>query len=179
MRVISGQKRGKKLETLKGDAVRPTTDKVKESVFNIIQFDVVGSSFLDLFAGSGQIGIEALSRGACTATFVDVSKDSINVVKKNLVSADLSENAVVMLSDALRFLKITGEKFDIAFLDPPYNSNLLKNILPLLPSIMSEKGIIICEYSVGDDLPADFANFQLSKVYKYGKIALSVYRVKK
>lgn len=179
MRVISGQKRGKKLETLKGDAVRPTTDKVKESVFNIIQFDVVGSNFLDLFAGSGQIGIEALSRGARQATFVDASKDSINVVKRNLVSADLSENAVVMLSDALRFLKTTGEKFDIAFLDPPYNSNLLNNVLLLMPNVMKENGIIICEYSIGEDLPDNFADFWLSKTYRYGKIALSVYRMKK
>lgn len=179
MRVISGQKRGKKLETLKGDAVRPTTDKVKESVFNIIQFDVVGSNFLDLFAGSGQIGIEALSRGARQATFVDASKDSINVVKKNLVSADFSKNAVVVSSDSLRFLKTTGERFDIAFLDPPYKSNLLKNALPLMPNAMAENGIIICEYSVGEDLPDNFADFWLSKTYKYGKIALSVYRVKK
>ena len=179
MRVISGQKRGKKLETLKGDAVRPTTDKVKESVFNIIQFDVVGSNFLDLFAGSGQIGIEALSRGARQATFVDASTDSINVVKKNLVSADLSENAVVINSDSLRFLKTTGERFDIAFLDPPYKSNLLKNALPLMPNVMAENGIIICEYAVGEDLPDNFADFWLSKTYKYGKIAVSVYRGKK
>ena len=169
MRVISGQKRGKKLETLKGDAVRPTTDKVKESVFNIIQFDVVGSSFLDLFAGSGPIGIEALSRGARQATFVDASTDSINAVKKNLVSADFSKNAVVVSSDSLRFLKTTGEKFDIAFLDPPYKSNLLNNALPLMPNVMTKNGIIICEYSVGEDLPPDFANFQLCKVYKYGR----------
>ena len=79
MRVISGQKRGKKLEVLVGEAVRPTTDKVKESIFNVVQFEVAGAKFLDLFAGSGQIGIEALSRGAQLATFVDENKTSINV----------------------------------------------------------------------------------------------------
>lgn len=178
MRVISGQKRGKKLELLKGDKVRPTTDKVKESVFNVIQFDVTGSNFLDLFAGSGQMGIEALSRGATHATFVDESRVSVEVVKRNLVATDLLEKAEVMNMDSVNFLKKSDKVFDIAFLDPPYKSSLLNDTLFLVASAMSKSGIIICEHPIDEILPEDFSNFCLSKVYKYGQIAISVYRGK-
>ena len=111
MRVISGQKRGKKLEALVGDTVRPTTDKVKESIFNVIQFDIFGAKFLDLFAGSGQIGIEALSRGAQLATFVDKNKESINVVKRNLSSTGFEKNAKVINMDSILFLEKSSEIF--------------------------------------------------------------------
>lgn len=176
MRVISGQKRGKKLEVLVGETVRPTTDKVKESVFNVIQFDVAGSKFLDLFAGSGQIGIEALSRGAQFVTFVDEGKDAICVIKKNLSATNLQKNAKVVNINSIKFLKETKNVFDIAFLDPPYMSNLLDESLGLIANVMSESGIVICEHPLDKLLPDKFDDFLLSKIYKYGKIKLSVYR---
>ena len=118
MRVITGKARGRKLITLSGDDVRPTTDKVKESVFSIIQFEVEGRRFLDLFAGSGQMGIEALSRGAKSATFLDLRKDAISVVRKNLEALNLAEDADVRCTDSLGFLRSTSEKFDVVFVDP-------------------------------------------------------------
>lgn len=178
MRVISGQKRGKKLEVLIGEAVRPTTDKVKESVFNVVQFEVAGAKFLDLFAGSGQIGIEALSRGAQLATFVDKNKTSINVVKRNLSETNFEKSAKVINMDSILFLKKTKDVFDIAFLDPPYNSSLLDEAIFLIQNVMSEKGVIIFEHPIEKHLPDKFSDFCLSKVYKYGKIAVSVYRRK-
>ncbi len=176
MRVISGQKRGKKLEVLLEQTVRPTTDKVKESVFNVIQFEIAGARFLDLFAGSGQIGIEALSRGALLATFVDENKTSINVVKRNLSATNLENNSKIVNMDSILFLKRTDEIFDIAFLDPPYMSDLLDEAIFLIPKVMSKNGIVICEHSIEKILPDKFADFTLSKVYKYGKIEISVYR---
>lgn len=177
MRVIAGQKRGKKLDRLKDKAVRPTTDKVKESIFNVIQFDVEGANFLDLFAGSGQMGIEALSRGASRAVFVDVNKDAINVIKRNLTATDFVAKATVVNTDSTLFLKRQEEgSVDIAFLDPPYRSEALDAALLLLPRVMANGGIIICEHPVDSDLLRSLANFRLTKAYKYGKIAVSVYR---
>ena len=125
MRVITGTARGRVLRTLEGEDVRPTTDRVKEAVFSIIQFEIEGRRVLDLFAGSGQLGIEALSRGAASATFVDMSKDSLSAVKYNLEHTKLGDNAKVVQTDALSFLKLTKDKFDIVFLDPPYASSLV------------------------------------------------------
>ena len=176
MRVVSGKKRGKKLETLNGDTVRPTTDKVKESVFNVIQFELSGASFLDLFAGSGQMGIEALSRGASKVTFVDINMSSINVINKNLVATSLFDNAEVVNTNALLFLKNVTDVFDIAFLDPPYKSDVLLDALFLIPKVMSKSGIIICEHPIDVILPDDVVDFKLTKMYKYGKIAISVFR---
>lgn len=176
MRVISGQKRGKKLEVLIGDAVRPTTDKVKESVFNIIQFELASVKFLDLFAGSGQIGLEALSRGASSATFVDKCKRSIDVVRRNLDETGFLNQSNVVNLDALLFLKKANSKFNIAFLDPPYNSSLLDETLFCVPNVMEQNGIIICEHPFEKILPDNFAGFSLKKIYKYGKIAVSLYR---
>lgn len=177
MRVIAGQKRGKKLDRLRDEAVRPTTDKVKESIFNVIQFDVAGANFLDLFAGSGQIGIEALSRGARQATFVDENRAAISVIKKNLTATEFMARATVVNANSALFLKKQRERlFDIAFLDPPYKSEVLDTALLLLPEVVAKSGIIICEHPVDLDLPLDLANFSLNKAYKYGKIAVSIYR---
>mgnify|MGYP002675531026 CR=1 FL=1 len=116
MRVITGTARGRVLRTLEGEDVRPTTDRVKEAVFSIIQFEIEGRRVLDLFAGSGQLGIEALSRGADSATFVDMSKDSLATVKYNLEHTKLGDRAKVIQTDALSFLKLTKDRFDIVFI---------------------------------------------------------------
>ena len=176
MRVISGHKKGKKLEWPKVDFIRPTTDKVKESIFNIIQFTTADADFLDLFAGSGQIGIEALSRGAKSVTFVDENKISINTIKKNLNIANLTQNSTVIRMDSIAFLKTTQNLFDVAFLDPPYNSEILTSAIILVQQVMKKNGVIICEHLLTLKLPDKINDFILSKTYKYGKIALSVYK---
>ena len=176
MRVITGSARGMKLKTLDGLDVRPTTDQVKESVFSIIQFEVEGARVLDLFAGSGQLGIEALSRGAQSAVFTDSSRAAVSVVKENLEHTRLAEKATVRNEDAIGFLKLTKDVFDIAFLDPPYGKGLIEKALEFLPDRMSENGIIVCETAKEETLPDAAGRFSKHKEYRYGKIKLTVYR---
>lgn len=177
MRVITGSARGRRLFTLEGNDVRPTTDRVKEALFSIVQFEIEGRRVLDLFAGSGQLGIEALSRGAAEAVFVDASKRSVEVVKKNLEVTSLSKSAVVLCTDSLAFLKTRREKFDIAFLDPPYSIGLLQKALELVPAVMNEGGVIVCEAPPDEPMPEEVGRFRLVKKYKYGKVSLFSYRV--
>lgn len=176
MRVITGTARGMKLKTLNGLAVRPTTDQVKESVFNIVQFEVPGARVLDLFAGSGQLGIEALSRGASAATFIDSSRESVAVINENLEHTKLSRCAIVKNEDALNFLNFTKDTFDIAFLDPPYRKDIITSVLPILSEKMSDGGVIICETAREEELPVSAGRFVFHKEYSYGKIKLTVYR---
>lgn len=175
MRVITGLCRGRKLVTPAGLDVRPTADNVKESVFSIIQFSVEGRRFLDAFAGSGQMGIEALSRGAAAAVFVDSSRQSLDAVKKNLSATGLEKNAKIVKGDTLAYLSSCGECYDIAFLDPPYRTGLLQSALALMPSVMSKNGIVICEHPVDEMTDESVGRLLLKKRYKYGKIMISVY----
>jgi len=145
VRVITGSARGRRIETLTGEDVRPTAERVKEAVFSIIQFHVEERRFLDLFAGSGQMGIEALSRGAKQAVFVDMRRESAELIKRNLSATALEANALVMNMDSLAFLKQAREPFDLAFLDPPYGAGLLQKALPGVAKIMNKGGVIICE----------------------------------
>ena len=172
MRVITGTARGRVLRTLEGEDVRPTTDRVKEAVFSIIQFEIEGRRVLDLFAGSGQLGIEALSRGAASATFVDMSKDSLSAVKYNLEHTKLGDNAKVVQTDALSFLKLTKDKFDIVFLDPPYASSLVVDSMTLLSDVVAAGGCAICD----SELPESFGELKFHRSYRYGKIKITVYR---
>ena len=175
MRVISGIAKGRKLTPLPGNVVRPTSDKVKEAVFSAIQFDIEGRRFLDLFAGSGQIGIEALSRGAKSAVFVDASQESVKVCKANIATVGFEERSKVVRSDALSFLNLTSEQFDIAFLDPPYNKGLLLSALTLCTEKMSAFGKIICEHPPEVILPGQVGGFEVYRKYRYGKINVTVY----
>lgn len=177
MRVITGSARGKRLITVPGnDLVRPTSEKVKESVFSSIQFDIEGRRILDLFAGSGQLGIEALSRGALKATFVDASDVSLSVVKQNLKGTDFESDAIIVKSDYKSFLAKTKEVFDIAFLDPPYSKGFLEEALPIVCEKMSDFGIIICEHPREEKLPLNVCDFSVYREYNFGKIAVSVYK---
>lgn len=176
MRVISGEKRGKRLISLEGDSVRPTTDRVKESLFSIIQFDLPGAKFLDLFAGSGQIAVEALSRGAGFAYLVDSSNKSIKVCAENVKACSYEEKTKLVSMKSDEFLKNTSEMFDVAFLDPPYHFGLLEENLMLLGEKMNKNGIIICEHPFSLPLPNVVGELSQYKSYKYGKIALTVYR---
>ena len=175
VRVITGSQRGRKLVSLEGDSVRPTTDKVKESIFNIIQFDVPDAKVLDLFAGSGQLGIEALSRGAESCVFVDSSSKSISVVEENLKITNFRDKAKTVRSDALGYLDRVIETYDIALLDPPYKAGLMEDAIERVAPHINENGVIVCETGSDEVLPENIFGFT-SKRYKYGKIALTVYR---
>ncbi len=176
MRVITGKARGRMLETLKGDDVRPTTDKVKEAIFSAIQFELEGRHFLDLFAGSGQMGIEALSRGCANATFIDRSKLATRVIERNLTVTNLKQFAKVLNVDSLAFMKTTNEYFDIIFVDPPYNKGILQEIMPLCAQRMKKTGVIICESALNDEILQKYYNFTLDRQRTYGKIKVSIYR---
>lgn len=178
MRVITGEARGRRLITLEGEDVRPTTDRVKEGMFNIIQFDLEGASVLDLFAGSGQLGIEALSRGAEHCTFVDSASSSIDVVKQNLKTVGYEKKSSVFCGDSKMYITLSRDKFDIALLDPPYNKNIIDGCLPAVAERMTACGVIICETSINEALPESTGEFFKHREYKYGKIKLTVYRKK-
>ena len=177
MRVITGIARGRKLKELPGLETRPTTDKVKESLFNIIQFDIEGRQVLDLFAGTGQMGIEALSRGAAFCTFVDLRKEAAAVVRENLAHTKLAEHARVIQGDYMAFLTGSREKFDLVFLDPPYNTGMLEKALETIAKIdiMTENGIIVCESAAEAVLPELEAPYEKGREYRYGKIKLTLY----
>ncbi len=178
MRVISGSARGRRLKELQGMDTRPTTDKVKESLFNIIQFEIEGRRVLDLFGGTGQLGIEALSRGADHCTFVDMRKEAAALIRENLRLAGLSERSRVVQGDALSFLSSCGEKFDVILLDPPYHTELLEKSVERITEfdILREHGIMICESAAERELPALPPPYERGREYRYGKIRLTVCR---
>lgn len=178
MRVITGSARGKRLKEPRNQDTRPTTDRVKEGLFNIVQFDLEGRRVLDLFAGTGQLGIEALSRGAAHVTFVDLRRESAALVQENLALTGLADRANVVQGDSLAFLAACGEKFDMVFIDPPYNTPLLEQALELAAKIdiLREHGIMICESAAERQLPPLNAPYCRGKEYRYGQIKLTAYR---
>lgn len=177
MRVITGSARGRRLTTVPGnEIVRPTSEKVKEAIFSSIQFDIEGRRILDLFAGSGQLGIEALSRGAKSCAFVDTSDTSLSVVRQNLKVTDLEDFSSVFKSDYKSFLARENNTFDIAFLDPPYSAGFLDDALNAVCNRMSDFGIIICEHPVEKDMPQTVKDFSIYRSYKFGKIKITVYK---
>jgi len=178
MRVITGKARGVTLKTPNGMQTRPTTNRVKEALFSIIQFDIPGARVLDLFGGTGQLGIEALSRGATKAVFVDAGEEACKLIRHNLRLTKLEQEASVIRADYLDYLKHSKEKFDIIFLDPPYAEVFLENALKLVTEIdiLQTNGIIITERPLGKELPWEFEGYTRSKDYKYGNTLLALYR---
>ena len=178
MRIITGTARGKRLQTPEGLHTRPTTDRVKEAVFSIIQFEIEGRRFLDLFAGSGQMGIEALSRGASRAVFVDGRREACSLVQENLKRTKLAQQAQVVQSDYLSYLDRCRETFDLVFLDPPYAEEFLENSLKRISEIdiLSDHGIIICERPAEKQLDFAIPGLQRGKDYRYGKTWITLFR---
>jgi len=176
MRVITGSAKGRKLITLEGEDIRPTSAKVKGAIFNSIQFDIEGRNVLDLFAGAGQLGIEALSRGARKAVFVDLSRDAVKVVGDNLEHCRLKDNATVFNGDGLSYLKTTREKFDIVFIDPPYKKQLTVKALSLVLNVLNDGGIIVCETDINEELPEEIGEYTVAKQDTYSKTKLTIYR---
>ena len=178
MRVITGSARGRKLKTVEGTETRPTGDRVKEAVFSIIQFDIEGRRALDLFAGTGQMGIEALSRGAKEAVFVDNAPASIKVIRENLEHTGFSGSAAVRQADCFEALRsFQSEAFDIIFLDPPYGFGMLEKTLKKIIQFdtLRNFGIIICESKREETLPDLPAPYFKRREYIYGSVKITVY----
>ena len=178
MRVITGKARGINLKTPEGLQTRPTTDRVKEALFSVIHFDVPGARVLDLFGGTGQLGIEAISRGAKRAVFVDESEKACKLIRENLKRTRLEQEATVLRGDYLAYLGRCTEKFDIILLDPPYAEVFLENALKRITEIdiLETGGIIVTERPLGKELPYDFEGYTRSKDYKYGNTLITLYR---
>lgn len=176
MRVIAGSARGKNLQALPGeDVTRPTINRVKEAMFSSVQFLVPGARVLDLFAGSGQLGIEALSRGAKSCVFVDQSHEALAIVTANCKTAGVDRAADIRSGEALRFLANIRGPFDLALLDPPFHHGTVQQVLPALESKLAPGAVVLCETEREAELPEAVGGLTLAKQYYYGKIMVSRY----
>lgn len=178
MRVIAGTARSIPLKSRDGLDTRPTGDRVKVAIFNIVQFDVPGSRVLDLFGGSGQMAIEALSRGASGAVIVDASPEAMAIIRENLTRTKLAPLAKTVRADYLEYLNSCREQFDLIFLDPPYRENFLENALKRISEIdiLKSGGIIICEKPAGKTLDEAYGGIRHTKDYRYGRTEISLFR---
>ena len=184
MRIITGKAKGIALKTPKGDATRPTAERVKEAVFSMLQFDIEDRTVLDLFAGSGQMGLEALSRGAINATFVDKSRDAVALIKENLEKTKLSNSATVFQCDYLEFIRRNrGAKYDIIIIDPPYALGMygpaLKNLLAA--DMLKSTTLIVCESGTDTIFNKDNeleSKFEVAKQSKYGNTYITILQLR-
>jgi 16S rRNA (guanine966-N2)-methyltransferase len=178
LRIIGGDLRGKRLKSIHGKLIRPTADRIREAIFNILLNSIAKTLVLDLFAGTGALGIEALSRGAKRALFVDNQNKSLSVLKQNIASCGLGEKAIIVkwnIRQNLNCIKSIGQKFDLIFLDPPYNQDLITPSLVNLDQsdALKNSALIVVEHSVFESLPMDLCAFQLADQRKYGKTLVS------
>ena len=178
MRIISGDLKGKKIRSIKGTKTRPTSDRLRESIFNIIAFNVQDACILDLFAGTGALAIEALSRGAKFAVFIDISKNAVSTIRENIKLCNLDDRVKVIKWDINKNLKCIEHSkpaFNLVFMDPPYDKNFLKPTLHNLHlSCCMEKGcLIIVEHSLREPIPKEPAIFEITDQRKYGKTLVS------
>lgn len=178
MRVITGCARGVRLQTPSGERTRPTAERVKEGLFSAIQFEIEGRRVLDLFAGTGQLGIEALSRGAASAVFVDSGEDAVRLIRENLDRSKLTDRAKVIRSDYLSFLDACRQTFDLVFLDPPYFEVYLENALIKISEIdiLSDSGIIVCEKPTEKEISCELSRLMRGREYRYGKTSVAIFR---
>ncbi len=175
MRIVTGTARGTHLLTPEGNAVRPTSAQVKEAVFSAVQFEIEGARVLDLFAGCGQMGLESLSRGASFVTFVDSSRASLDLVRKNAERCRFAEGFETVCSDFSLFLSRCQKQYDFCFIDPPYHDGLYDKALTGAAALMRESGIIMCEHPSDVPLKERYGSFRLAKEYRYGKIRVAKY----
>ena len=181
MRIITGSARGAKLMTLEGLNTRPTAERTKEAIFSMLQFDLVGREVLDLFSGSGQMGLEALSRGATHAVLCDKSRDAVAVITKNAEKTRLKEKCTILCfdhADCIRRMALMGKRFDIVFLDPPYASSLLVDSLQRLcdEGLLTEDAVVICESGMPDlDIPN---GLKIVRKAKYGAAYVTFIKVR-
>jgi 16S rRNA (guanine(966)-N(2))-methyltransferase RsmD len=182
VRVIAGSAKGRRLATIRTLALRPTADRVREALFNILGARIDGAAILDLFAGSGAVGLEALSRGARLAIFVEVHQAACRLIEKNLRLCGLHEQAVVWCRDVLHVLptlKMRGQTFDVIFLDPPYRASLVEDALQQLSDgrLLSGDGQVIAEHFIKRGLPERYGRLRRVRMVRFGDVALSFYRV--
>lgn len=176
MRVIAGTARGVKLQALPGeDVTRPTIDRVKEGMFSALQFVLPGAQVLDLFAGSGQLGIEALSRGAAYCTFVDQNTAAVRVIKANCKAAGMAERSQVLCGNAQGVLCTVGKRFHVVLLDPPYRKDTLAQIMPAVAAVTLPGGTVLCESELAADLPDMCGGLEKKKQYRYGTVLVTRY----
>ncbi len=179
MQVISGSLRGLKLESLKDDSLRPTKDRIKKSIFDILRFQIKGKVFLDLFGGTGQIGIEAFSQGFEKVIIVEKNKKNVSIINKNLKKIKIPHSIKVFNLDAVEFLNNFSSKADIIFLDPPYKEvELLNHTLNLISNLEFPPEIIAVETLSSQNIPEKIQKFNLRKIYNYGRISLNLYELK-
>lgn len=178
MRVITGSAKGVKLKTPDGINTRPTAERVKEALFSAIQEEIPGANVLDLFGGTGQLGIEALSRGAKSAVFVDKDKAACDLIQENLRKTKLDGQGSVFRADYLTYLSSARQKFDLVFLDPPYAEVFLETALKRISEIdiLTSRGIIIAERPFDKELQDEFEDLRCFRQYKYGKTMIAVFR---
>lgn len=181
MRIIAGEAKGRNLKSPTGRQTRPTSDRVKESMFNILGDRVPDARVLDLFAGTGNLGLEAISRGAKLSVFIDDNRDSIKIIYDNIKLLKYESCCEVYHNNALSALNILNKKdksFDIIFIDPPYHSDIIPKILETISEagIMSEYGVIISEHDIKDYLPEKVLNMERYRYTVYGDTALSFYK---
>jgi 16S rRNA (guanine966-N2)-methyltransferase len=184
VRVITGSAKGRPLKTVKGREVRPTADRVKESLFNVIGARVIDARFLDLFAGSGNVGIEALSRGAAAATFVDLQTAHLKIVEENLRYTNLIDRAELLRRDARAALVDLGKRgrtYDLIFVDPPYGQDLCPAALTgiVANGVLADDGWVICEHHGKDPMPPAVGSLIRFRELSFGETAISLYRVER
>lgn len=176
MRVIAGKYKGRTLFSPKDQSVRPTTDRIKENVFNLIQGRVAGSAFLDLFGGSGAMSVEALSRGASSTVTVDASRESVALIKKNFQKVGVGrEGEILELSYDLALKRLAGRRFDLIYLDPPYRADYYEDILAKILSsgVLAEEGLVLFEHATEREFPAVDGYLSADK-RKYGSVTLEI-----
>ena len=181
MRIIAGTARGRKIEAPEGKNTRPTLDRVRENLFNILQMKIRGSRILDLFAGSGALSIEALSRGAESATLVDSDRNANRIQKKNLESLGFAGQAEVMLRDwkqAAAELIRDGRQYDLVFLDPPYRMTDLRDVFTTLEKLLEDDGLVVLEHEAKAEVTAGEA-FTETDRRQWGYCGISFYRLMK
>ena len=177
MRVIAGEARGRRLEALPGtDVTRPTLSQVKEAMFSIVQFDLPGARVLDLYAGSGQLGIEALSRGAARCVFLDENREAVSIVMRNCKACGVFDRSRVNIGEAARFLSACREQFDLVLLDPPYRQGTLAKVLPDVARLTAPGGAVICESELEADLPDECGGLKKIKQHRYGTVLVTRYQ---
>lgn len=177
MRIITGSARGKRLQTPAGLHTRPTTDRVKESVFNIVQWDLEGRKVLDLFGGSGQLGLEALSRGAASCVIVDGDRNAQKAIEANIKNCGFEKTCQLIKGDSFQFLqRQKKDSYHVIFLDPPYGGDLLNRAVADICriDILTENGIMVCESSADDQLQPVPAPYRVVKRYAYGHTAVTI-----
>ncbi|KPU43963.1 ribosomal RNA small subunit methyltransferase D [Oxobacter pfennigii] len=181
MRIIAGDAKGRKLNTPNGTETRPTSDKVKGSIFNILGSSIIDAKVLDLFAGTGNLGLEALSRGAQSSVFIDKSREAINIIKENVRLLKYDDLCYIYSNDAFSAIDILdkkGQQFDIIFIDPPYHKDIIPEILNKImdSGILLKDGIIIAEHDNKDEIPHRIKHLALIKSSTYGDTTVSFYK---